>query len=182
MAQIISTPLEGLYIIEPKVFSDDRGYFFESFNSRFLADQGLNFSWVQDNEAFSSKGALRGLHYQLNPMAQTKLVRVITGSVLDVVVDIRPQSKTYGQHYKIVLSAANKKQLLVPQGFAHGYHVLEDNSIFAYKCDNYYSKELEAGILYNDTTLNIDWQLSDLLIISDKDKVQPQFGKHKVFQ
>ena len=162
--QITPTGLEGLYVLEPRVFEDDRGYFFESFNQQTLVANELVFDWVQDNEAFSSKGALRGLHYQLPAVAQTKLVRVITGSVLDVAVDIRPQSDTYGQHYSIVLSAENKKQLLVPRGFAHGYHVLEDASIFAYKCDNYYSKEMEAGIAYNDPTLNIDWQLSSDVI------------------
>lgn len=180
--QITPTGLEGLYVLEPRVFEDDRGYFFESFNQQTLVANELVFDWVQDNEAFSSKGALRGLHYQLPSMAQTKLVRVITGSVLDVVVDIRPQSDTYGQHYSIVLSAENKKQFLVPRGFAHGYHVLEDSSIFAYKCDNYYSKEMEAGIAYNDPTLNIDWQLSSDVIVSQKDLEQPLFGQHKQYK
>lgn len=178
---IHSTEFEGLFIIEPRVFNDDRGYFFESYKHQTMQDSGLNFEWVQDNEAKSSKGALRGLHYQLNPMAQTKLVRVVTGSALDVVLDIRPDSATYGQHFSIVLTADNKKQLLVPKGFAHGYYVLQNDTIFAYKCDNYYSKELEAGIMYNDPKLGIDWGLESEPIVSEKDKTQALFGQHKAF-
>lgn len=176
-----STEFEGLFILEPRVFADSRGYFFESYKEDLLKQSGLAFNWIQDNEAKSNKGALRGLHYQLNPMAQSKLVRVITGAVLDVVVDIRPDSTSYGQHYKIILSGENKRQLLVPRGFAHGYYVLEDDTVFSYKCDNYYSKELEAGIQYDDPTLAIDWNIKGTVLVSDKDMRQAKFGSHKKF-
>lgn len=171
------TYLEGCFLITPKVFSDERGNFFESFNkSQFYQLTDLDVDFVQDNQSTSHRGVLRGLHFQTGNYQQAKLVRVIKGSVLDVVVDIRPQSKTFGQHFSTVLSAENCKQLFIPKGFAHGFVVLEDDSIFAYKCDQYYHKASEGGIIYNDETLNIDWQFPESeLIISEKDKVLPSF-------
>lgn len=171
------TYLEGCFLITPKVFSDERGNFFESFNkSQFYQLTDLDVDFVQDNQSTSHRGVLRGLHFQTGNYQQTKLVRVIKGSVLDVVVDIRPQSKTFGRHFSTVLSAENCKQLFIPKGFAHGFVVLEDDSIFAYKCDQYYHKASEGGIIYNDETLNIDWQFPESeLIISEKDKVLPSF-------
>lgn len=171
------TYLEGCFLITPKVFSDERGNFFESFNkSQFYQLTDLDVDFVQDNQSTSQRGVLRGLHFQTDDFQQAKLVRVIKGSVLDVVVDIRPQSKTFGQHFSTVLSAENCKQLFIPKGFAHGFVVLEDDSIFAYKCDEYYHKASEGGIIYNDETLNIDWQFPESeLIISEKDKVLPSF-------
>lgn len=175
------TYLKGCYVIEPRIFEDERGYFFESFNEdRFNEVIGENINFVQDNESLSSKGVLRGLHYQIGEHAQAKLVRVIKGSVLDVVVDIRKDSKTYGKQFSIELSEDNKTQLFVPRGFAHGFIVLSDTAIFSYKCDNYYNKESEGGIIYNDHTLNIDWQLPEAdFLISDKDKVLPTFENSK---
>jgi len=175
------THLKDCFVIEPKVFEDERGYFFESFNrSKFMELSGLNVAFVQDNQSKSSKGVLRGLHLQTGAFEQAKLVQVVTGSVLDVCVDLRKTSKTFGQHFSIELTETNKKQLFVPRGFAHGFVVLEDDTIFSYKCDNYYNKNSEAGIAYNDDILNIDWQLpSDSLILSEKDKKLPSF---KVFQ
>ncbi|WP_299132624.1 dTDP-4-dehydrorhamnose 3,5-epimerase [uncultured Tenacibaculum sp.] len=172
---IVQTPLEGCFVIEPMLFEDNRGYFFESFNEeKFKKGIGIDLNFVQDNEAFSNKGIVRGLHFQKGKFAQAKLVRVITGKVLDVAVDLRKKSQTYGQHFSIVLSGENKKQLFVPRGFAHGYSVLENNTVFAYKCDNYYNKESEGGIIYNDKTLNIDWNLLDTEIkLSDKDMQLP---------
>lgn len=172
---IVQTPLEGCFVIEPMLFEDNRGYFFESFNEeKFKKGIGIDLNFVQDNEAFSNKGIVRGLHFQKGKFAQAKLVRVITGKVLDVAVDLRKNSQTYGQHFSIVLSGENKKQLFVPRGFAHGYSVLENNTVFAYKCDNYYNKESEGGIIYNDKTLNIDWNLLDTEIkLSDKDMQLP---------
>lgn len=170
------TKLKGCFIIEPIVFEDGRGYFFESYNHKSfstLIQSDVNF--VQDNESFSAKGVLRGLHYQIGKHAQSKLVRVIQGKVLDVAVDIRKDSETFGLYVSIVLSGNNKKQLFIPRGFAHGFLVLEDNTVFSYKCDNYYNKASEEGIIYNDPTLNIDWQFpQDNLIISEKDVQLPQ--------
>ena len=177
-----ATKFEGLWVFEPKIFGDHRGYFLESFNENTLQGTDIDVRFVQDNEAKSTKGVLRGLHYQVGPKAQSKLVRVVTGEVLDVVVDIRPNSATYGQHYAIVLNDVNKLQLFVPKGFAHGYVVLSDEAIFVYKCDAFYSKEDEGGILYNDPSLHIDWLLpTNKLILSDKDLQQPILGKHKTF-
>ena len=172
----IETGFEGLKIFEPRVFVDSRGYFFECFNQKTFAQAGIENVFVQDNESKSQRGVLRGLHYQLNPMAQAKLVRVVEGEVLDVVVDIRKSSATYGKTYSALLSADNKKQLFIPRGFAHGFAVLSENCIFQYKCDNYYSKESEGGIMYNDTELNIDWQLSSHeIVVSEKDNALPSF-------
>lgn len=172
---VFETELKGCFVIEPRVFADNRGYFFESFNQKVFKEKtGLEVDFVQDNEAFSNKGVLRGLHYQKDKFAQAKLVRVIKGKVLDVILDIRPNSKTFGKHFSIILSEENKKQLFIPRGFAHGYAVLEDNTIFTYKCDNYYNKESEGGVLFNDPKLNIDWKLSnEEIILSDKDKILP---------
>ncbi|TYP99902.1 dTDP-4-dehydrorhamnose 3,5-epimerase [Tenacibaculum adriaticum] len=176
--KIEKTFLEGCFVIEPPVFSDHRGYFYESFNSKVFKEQtGLNINFVQDNEAFSNRGVLRGLHFQQGEFAQAKLVRVIKGKVLDVAVDIRPSSKTFGKYFSIILSDENKKQLFVPRGFAHGYAVLEDNTIFSYKCDNYYNPKAEGGIIYNDPGLGIDWMLSENEInLSKKDKKLTTFS------
>lgn len=176
------TNLRDCFVIEPRVFRDHRGYFFESFNKQvFEQETILKVNFVQDNEAFSNRGVLRGLHFQKREFAQAKLVRVIKGKVLDVAVDIRPNSKTFGKHFSIVLSEENKKQLFVPRGFAHGYSVLEDNTIFAYKCDNYYYPKQEGGIIYNDKDLNIDWMLEEEEIqLSEKDKVQPKLKELKL--
>ncbi|MFZ1703496.1 MAG: dTDP-4-dehydrorhamnose 3,5-epimerase [Saprospiraceae bacterium] len=177
-----TTNFEGLYIFEPKVFGDDRGYFFESFNLQNVPSKIQNIQFIQDNEAKSSKGVLRGLHYQLPPFSQSKLVRVIVGEVLDVVVDIRPKSTTYGESFSILLSESNKTQLFVPKGFAHGYIVLSETSIFAYKCDAYYNPAMEAGLKYNDPALNIDWHIrEENIILSERDLQWPNFENHKVF-
>ena len=171
----IATKLEGCYIIEPKIINDDRGYFMESFNENtFQKGIGQTVHFVQDNQSFSSKGVLRGLHYQVGEYSQAKLVRVLSGEVLDVAVDIRPNSKTFGEHVSVLLTADNQTQFFVPRGFAHGFLVLSDTATFFYKCDNFYNKESEGGIIYNDKILNIDWGFSENeLIISEKDKIQP---------
>ena len=170
----IETGLPGLKIFEPRTFGDHRGYFLESFNENTFKEAGIDVRFVQDNESKSTYGVVRGLHYQLNPFAQAKLVRVIIGQVLDVVVDVRKGSPTYGQKYEIILSGENKKQLFIPRGFAHGFSVLEDNTIFSYKCDNFYNKESEGGILFTDPSLGIDWQVpADKMLVSDKDFHNP---------
>jgi len=173
--QFTRTAIPDVIIIEPAVHGDERGYFVETFRQDKLeAFVGYPIHFCQDNESKSSKGVLRGLHYQLRPAAQTKLVRVIQGSVLDVAVDIRKNSPTFGEHVAVKLSGENKKQLLVPRGFAHGFVVLEDNTVFAYKVDNYYSPENDRGIAFDDTHLGIDWILShEELKLSDKDTKQP---------
>lgn len=168
----IQTPIEGLIVFEPKVFYDDRGYFFESFNSRVWEEVGVTRPFVQDNQARSTIGVLRGLHFQTGEMAQAKLVRVIEGEVLDVVVDIREGSATYGQWYGVRLSSENKRQMYVPRGFAHGYVVLSETAEFAYKCDNFYSKAHEGGIRFDDPELKIDWEFDlNQVIVSEKDLV-----------
>ena len=171
--KVLETKLEGCFIVEPTIFGDDRGYFFESFNKeKFKELTGNEIDFVQDNEAFSNRGVLRGLHFQKGAFAQAKLVRVVKGKVLDVVVDIRKDSNTYGESFSCILSEENKKQLFVPRGFAHGYAVLEDNTIFVYKCDNFYQPTAEGGILYNDPSLEIDWMLSESeILLSDKDRI-----------
>jgi dTDP-4-dehydrorhamnose 3,5-epimerase len=165
------TKLKGCYVIQPTIFEDTRGYFFESFNQgKFNELIGQNVDFIQDNESFSKKGTLRGLHFQKGEYAQAKLVRVIKGCVLDIAVDIRKDSVTFGEYVSIELSEDNKKQLFIPRGFAHGFVVLSDTAIFSYKCDNFYNKESEGGIIYNDESLKIDWKLNkDELIISEKD-------------
>ena len=168
----INTPLQGCFIIEPQVFTDERGYFFESYSqSKFEALLGEKISFVQDNESLSQEGTLRGLHMQKGDFAQAKLVRVISGKILDVAVDMRKKSPTFGQYFSVTLSSENKKQLFVPRGFTHGFITLSKKAVFAYKCDNYYNKEAEIGIMYNDKDLNIDWQY-DLakITLSEKDK------------
>ncbi|MBW8684396.1 dTDP-4-dehydrorhamnose 3,5-epimerase [Chitinophaga rhizophila] len=168
------TGIPDLLVYEPRVFNDNRGYFFESYSEKTFQEQGLHLPFVQDNQARSTYGVLRGLHYQLEPYAQTKLVRVLEGRILDVAVDIRKGSPTYGKVFTIELTAENKKQLLVPKGFAHGYSVLSEAAEVMYKCDNFYHKASEGGIIYNDPALNIDWgiDLADALV-SEKDIVLP---------
>lgn len=169
--------IKGCFVWSPKVIQDDRGYFVESFNKRIFEEQtGIKTDFVQDNESRSSKGVLRGLHYQSGEHAQAKLVRVIKGSVLDVCVDLRIGSDTFGNHFSIILDAVKKQELYVPKGFAHGFLTLEDDTIFSYKCSTYYNKASERGIIFNDETLNIDWNLSnELLLLSKKDKELPTF-------
>jgi dTDP-4-dehydrorhamnose 3,5-epimerase len=177
----IPTKLEGCFVIEPKIFNDERGYFLESYNEKtFQNGIGQPVNFVQDNQSYSSKGVLRGLHYQTGEHAQAKLVRVLHGEVLDVVVDIRPDSKTYGESFSVVLSGENQKQFFIPRGFAHGFLVLSETATFFYKCDNFYNKESEGGIIYNDKSLNIDWQFSnDELLISEKDAILPTIENAK---
>jgi dTDP-4-dehydrorhamnose 3,5-epimerase len=175
--KLITTHIEGLVALEPKIFGDDRGYFFEPFNQKWFNENVGKTEFVQDNESQSSRGVLRGLHFQKPPMAQAKLVRVIKGEVLDVAVDLRHNSPTYGESFSILLNETNKKQLFVPRGFAHGFAVLSDTAIFAYKVDNDYSPENEGGILWNDATLNIDWKLKeDEVQLSGKDKELGSFN------
>ncbi len=170
----LETGFEGLKVFEPKILRDARGYFFESFNKKTFEDAGISVEFVQDNESKSQKGVLRGLHYQLNPMAQAKLVSVVEGEVLDVVVDIRKGSPTFGKYYSLLLTAEKRNQLYIPRGFAHGFSVISETCIFQYKCDNYYSKESEGGISYRDPELNIDWGIDVAdAVVSEKDKTLP---------
>lgn len=171
------TKLEGCYIIEPTVFKDSRGYFYESFNQKEFEDaMGQKINFVQDNQSRSIRAVLRGIHFQKGEFAQAKLVRVLQGEVLDVVVDLRKDSKTFGVHETILLSETNKKQLFLPRGFGHGFITLSQTSEFAYKCDNYYHKESERGIIYNDPTLNIDWQIpANEIIVAEKDRELSSF-------
>ena len=166
--EIIKTPLVGLLVIKPRVFGDNRGYFFESWSKKSFSEVGLDLDFVQDNQSLSAKGVLRGLHFQNPPYTQGKLVRVIKGAVLDVVVDIRKNSPTYGQHFSVELSEKNKNILWIPPGFAHGFLTLEDNTIFTYKCTGLYNKESEGALLWNDIDFNIDWGIDNPLV-SDKD-------------
>lgn len=175
--KIIDTGFQGLYELEPNVFGDKRGYFFESFKKELFVELGITEDFVQDNESFSVKGTLRGLHYQQNPHAQAKLVRVVTGKVLDVAVDLRKDSPTFGQHHSVILDAEKHNMFLVPAGFGHGFVALED-SVFTYKCSNYYNKESEGGVLWNDPELAIDWGIADP-IVSEKDQVLPTFDTYK---
>ena len=172
--KIIETKIPDLKIIEPSVFADDRGYFFESYSYQKLKDFGIDKLFVQDNESKSQKGVLRGLHFQNPPFAQAKLVRVVKGAVLDVAVDIRKNSPTYGQHVCVELSEQNKRIFYIPEGFAHGFLTLENDTIFSYKCSQFYNKESEASLLWNDETLGINWGIEDP-ILSDKDKIAPKF-------
>ncbi|HKM93568.1 MAG TPA: dTDP-4-dehydrorhamnose 3,5-epimerase [Prolixibacteraceae bacterium] len=174
--KIIETPIKNLLIIEPRQFKDDRGYFFESFNQKKFVDFGLNYNFVQDNESKSQYGVIRGLHYQLAPYAQAKLVRAVKGSIYDVAVDLRQGSQTFGNWFGVELNEDNKLQLLIPRGFAHGFAVLSEEAIFSYKCDNIYNKESEKGIIFNDPQLGIDWKLAEKDIhLSDKDNKLPLF-------
>lgn len=179
---VIKTEIEGVVIIEPKVFGDDRGYFFESFSQREFEEKVCKTTFVQDNESKSKYGVLRGLHFQKPPYAQAKLVRVVKGKVLDVAVDIRKDSPTFGKHVTMELSDENKRQLFIPQGFAHGFVALSDEVIFQYKCDNYYTQEHEGSILWNDPALNIDWKLPlKDIILSEKDKKNPYLKDLKLY-
>lgn len=173
-----TTDIQGLLLFEPAVYKDERGYFFESYNEQTFQKQGLDIRFVQDNQSFSYYGVIRGLHYQLEPYAQTKLVRALQGTVLDVAVDIRKGSPTYGKHMTVELSAENRLQLLIPRGFAHGFSVLSETAQLSYKCDGLYSKESEGGIRYDDPQLNIDWQIpAGKAIVSAKDIGLPSFAE-----
>lgn len=175
---ITPTPIADLFVIEPKVWKDNRGYFYESYSAKNFEAAGIHATFVQDNQSFSQKGTLRGLHAQKAPFAQGKLVRVIQGSVLDVAVDARRNSPTYGQHFSIELSGDNHKQLWVPPGFLHGFLTLEDDTIFTYKVTNYYDKESEIGVIWNDPSLNVNWSATldpSELLLSEKDLILPAF-------
>ena len=170
------TEIEGLLIIEPDIYYDKRGYFFESYNEKKYRELGIEEKFVQDNQSQSSRGVVRGMHFQVGEMAQAKLVRVAQGRVVDIVVDLRKDSPSFGKHFAIELTGENGLQLFVPRGFAHGFVTLSEKSIFCYKCDNYYDKASEGGIIYNDATLNLDWHLpEEALIVSEKDRQLPTF-------
>lgn len=175
---IVKTDINGVFVVEPRVFGDSRGYFFESFNQRDFAQQtGINVTFVQDNESCSHYGVVRGLHFQMPPYAQSKLVRVVEGRVLDVAVDIRRNSSTYGRHVAVELSADNKRQFFLPKGFAHGFAVLSETAIFQYKCDEYYHPEAEGAIAWDDPTLAIDWNVAAAdVLLSEKDRHHQQFN------
>ena len=174
----IKTEFPGLLVFEPNMFEDSRGYFFEAYNEKQFQQEGIDIRWVQDNQSSSTYGVIRGLHYQLPPFDQTKLVRVLRGKILDVVVDIRKGSPTFGKSFSKVLSAKNKRQLFIPKGFAHGFSVLSEKAEVLYKCDGFYNKESEGGIIYNDPALEIDWRIpAEEAIISDKDEVLPTLAE-----
>lgn len=173
------TAIDGVYIITPKKFGDNRGYFMETYNEHDFKENGLNYNFVQDNQSKSSKGVLRGLHFQINH-PQAKLVRVIEGEVYDVAVDLRKDSKTYGKYVGVILSAENNKQLMIPRGFAHGFLVLSDSAIFAYKCDDFYHPEDEGGIAFDDPDVNIEWPFSENLNLSEKDKNRKTLKETKI--
>lgn len=177
--KIINTNIKDLLILEPTVFGDNRGYFMETFNQNVFSINGLSYNFVQDNESKSKRGVLRGLHFQ-KQFPQAKLVRVIDGEVFDVAVDLRTNSPTFGQWFGIILSGENKKQFLIPRGFAHGFLVLSEHAVFAYKCDNFYHPEDEGGILYNDPDIGIEWPNVGEVILSDKDKKHPLLKSIKV--
>ena len=170
----IKTDFPGLLIFDPVIFADSRGYFYESYSQKLFASQGIEINFVQDNQASSAFGVIRGLHYQLNPHAQTKLIRVLSGNIIDAVVDVRKGSPTYGKSYTIELSSENKRQLLIPKGFAHGYSVISETAEVFYKCDDFYNKGSEGGITFNDESLEIDWKIpAGQEIISEKDLLYP---------
>ena len=173
---IKETPLKGLVIIDPKVIKDDRGYFFESFRKSILTDRGFDLEFVQDNESLSNKGTVRGLHLQAPPFGQDKLLRVVRGSIYDVVVDVRKDSNTFGHSYGIELSGSNNLLFFIPQGFAHGFCCLEDETIVQYKCSNYYNRDSEMGVSWNDPELQINWPI-DNPIVSDKDQTHPPLAE-----
>ena len=173
--KIIKTPIQGLLVLQPNVFKDERGHFFESWSKQEFKNIGLELDFVQDNQSLSQKGVLRGLHFQNPPFSQGKLVRVIKGSVLDVAVDIRKESSTYGQHFSIELSEENKTMFWLPPGFAHGFITLEDDTIFSYKCTKVYNKESEGALLWRDNDLRINWGI-DSPIVSEKDQIAPNFA------
>ena len=172
--KITKTALDGVVIIEPQVFEDARGYFFESWNKAKMEEAGLNYDFIQDNQSKSCYGTIRGIHFQKGEFSQAKLVRVLQGTVLDVAVDLRKDSKTFGQHVAVELSAKNNRQLMIPRGFGHGFSVLTPTAVFAYKCDNVYNKASEAGIRFDDPALGIDWKVKpEEAVLSDKDKILP---------
>lgn len=174
------TEFPGLLVFEPLIFEDERGFFFESYNEKIFHQNSIDSVFIQDNQSFSRYGVIRGLHYQLEPFAQSKLVRALTGSVLDVVIDIRKGSPTYGRKYSVELSSANKKQLFIPKGFAHGFSVLSETAEVLYKCDNFYNKQSEAGIIFNDPFLKIDWKIpAGKAVVSSKDYQLPLFADCK---
>jgi len=176
----IATPLPGVIIFEPAVYPDERGFFFESYNKKLFQANQISNEFVQDNQSYSVYGVIRALHFQQEPFAQSKLVRVIQGKILDVVLDVRYGSPGFGKIFCIELSAENKKQLFIPKGFAHGFSVLSESADLAYKCDQFYNKQSEAGIRYNDPLLNIDWQIpADRQLVSEKDAILPEFDKEK---
>jgi len=175
---VLKTDFPDLLIIEPKIFGDSRGYFFESYNEKAMANAGIQSVFRQDNQSLSKYGVIRGLHYQLNPYSQTKLIRVIEGAIYDVALDLRKGSPTFGKWFGVELSAENNRQFYIPQGFAHGFSVLSEQSIILYKCDNFYHPQSEGGILYNDPALGIDWKVdADRATVSDKDKFLPTFSE-----
>lgn len=175
---IEQTFIKDLVVLTPEVYKDERGYFFESYNQAKFLQKEITYQFIQDNQSFSKRGVIRGLHLQINPYAQAKLVRVLQGEILDVAVDLRKQSPTYGQHFSVVLSAENKKQLMVPHGFAHGFSVLSETASVLYKVDQVYHKDSERGIRYDDPTLAIDWQLNPKeIIVSEKDLILPFFNE-----
>ena len=175
---IIKTEFPGLLIIEPKVFGDARGYFFESYNEKVMAEAGIQTVFRQDNQSFSKYGVIRGLHFQQNPHSQTKLIRVLEGMIYDVALDLRKGSPSFGKWFGLELSAENKRQLYIPQGFAHGFSVLSEQTIILYKCDNFYNLQSEGGVLHSDPALGIDWKVdASKAIISDKDKTLPTFDQ-----
>ncbi|ADV48893.1 dTDP-4-dehydrorhamnose 3,5-epimerase [Cellulophaga algicola DSM 14237] len=180
--QVKETYLKGCFVIEPKKFEDDRGYFFESFNEeKFNELTETETKFVQDNQSYSTRGVIRAIHYQKGIYAQAKLVRVLKGTVLDIAVDLRRDSSTFGKHYAIELSEKNNKQLYIPRGFGHGFSVLSDTAVFFYKCDNFYNAASEGGIIYNDEELNIDWKVEDkYLKVSSKDLILPKFNNAKL--
>lgn len=172
--KISKTDIEGVLVIEPRVFEDERGYFFESYNQAKMEEAGLNYNFIQDNQSKSAYGTVRGIHFQKGEYAQAKLVRVLEGTVLDVAVDLRKDSPTFGKYVAVELSAENKKQLLIPRGFGHGFSVLSETAVFAYKCDNIYNKASEGGIRFDDPDINIDWKINPKdAILSEKDKNAP---------
>lgn len=174
--EIVKTPIEGLLVIKPDVFSDNRGYFFETYNEEKFRQLGLRTDFVQDNESCSSKGVVRGLHFQAPPFAQAKLIRVVRGSVLDFALDIRRGSPTYGRYFSVKLDDIEKNMFFIPEGFAHGFLTLEDDTVFSYKCTALYNKQSERGLLWNDKKLNIDWTIAEP-ILSDKDKLWGKFDE-----
>lgn len=180
--KVFKTEIDGVFIIEPVVFEDERGYFFESYNQEDLKKQGIDYNFIQDNQSKSRYGAIRGIHFQKGDYAQAKLVRVLEGTVLDVAVDLRRGSPTFGKHVAVELSAENRRQLMIPRGFGHGFSVLSETAVFAYKCDNVYNKASEGGLRYDDPALGIDWKIDpSKAILSEKDKVNPLLEEIECF-
>lgn len=180
--KVFKTEIDGVFIIEPVVFEDERGYFFESYNKENLKAQGIDYDFIQDNQSKSRYGTIRGIHFQKGEYAQAKLVRVLEGTVLDVAVDLRRGSPTFGKHVAVELSAENRRQLMIPRGFGHGFSVLSETAVFAYKCDNVYNKASEGGLRYDDPALGIDWKIAPSeAILSEKDKVNPLLEEIECF-